>query len=230
MVKKRLIVGFGTVAAIAVSFAAPAGAHVTADPDTAPANSYATVFFQVPHGCNGSATTKIAMQIPDGVTSVKPEAIASWVATTSTTPLATPVTAEGREVTTRVNEVSWTGGPLSNDQFQRFGVSMKLPDSKAGTELAFPVIQTCVQGTTSWTDIAKSGQPEPDHPAPMLTLSAAASSDQHGSSMTSDTTDTHDSTSPWTWVALALSAVSVAVAAGTAIGLTRKTGNQTPAA
>jgi uncharacterized protein YcnI len=192
--------------AAALTLATPAFAHVSTTPSEAPAKGYATVFFQVPHGCNGAATTKVAIQIPEGVSSVKPEAVAGWTAASVTTPLATPITVEGKEVTTRISEVTWTGGPLANDQFQRFGVTMKLPDKAAGTDIMFPTIQTCTTGSTSWTDVVEKGKPEPAHPAPMITLTKATA-DGHGSESAHDATSSTDHTATTVaWIALGLGA------------------------
>ena len=180
---------------------APAGAHVSPSPGEVPAGGYSTVFFQVPHGCDGSPTTKVAIRIPEGVSAVKPEVVAGWTASTTTAALAQPITMHGKEITTRVSEVTWTGGPLADDQFQRFGISMKLPDDEVGTELAFPTVQTCVPGSTSWIEIPEEGKAEPDKPAPMLTL-AKASGDGHRHGGGSMDHSEHNNVETVAWIGL----------------------------
>jgi uncharacterized protein YcnI len=143
--------------------AAPAFAHVTANPGEAPAGGYAFLNFRVPHGCDGSPTTKVAIHIPDGVVSVKPQEVAGWTIDMAKGPI-TPYESEGTTVSEGVKDVSWTGGPLPDEHVQQFGLSVKLPD-KANETVYFPVVQTCQQGVTRWIDIPVAGQDEPEHPA-----------------------------------------------------------------
>jgi hypothetical protein len=53
--------------AIALSTASPAGAHITLENREATVGSSYKAVFVVPHGCAGSATVKIRVQIPDAV-------------------------------------------------------------------------------------------------------------------------------------------------------------------
>src|SRR5690606_33630364 len=66
--------------AVAGMLAVPAmaAAHVTAAPTEAPADSYAHLDFSVPHGCEGSPPTRIAVQIPESVPSVTPQRNPFW--------------------------------------------------------------------------------------------------------------------------------------------------------
>ena len=57
------------VGTLAISQAA---AHVTLENREATIGSSYKAVFVVPHGCAGSATVRIAVQIPDGVIAVKP--------------------------------------------------------------------------------------------------------------------------------------------------------------
>jgi uncharacterized protein YcnI len=70
----RLLAGalFALPAAIPALVPAPAQAHVTVDPVAAPAGSYVRVALRVPHGCNGAATTRITLDLPEGIYSAKP--------------------------------------------------------------------------------------------------------------------------------------------------------------
>ena len=51
---------------------APAGAHVTITPEATAAGSFTVVTVSVPHGCEGSPTTKVAIQIPEDILAVTP--------------------------------------------------------------------------------------------------------------------------------------------------------------
>ena len=58
--------------------ALPAAAHVTLDPTAAPAGSYVRAAFRVPHGCAGAATTRITLDLPEGIYSAKPMPKPGW--------------------------------------------------------------------------------------------------------------------------------------------------------
>jgi uncharacterized protein YcnI len=179
------------LAAIAAAVLAPAAsAHVTANPAEAPAGGFTMISFRVPHGCEESATTRLSIQIPEGVVSVAPEAVPGWEVETVEGPYDEPVQLHGEEVTEGVKEVTWTGGPLDAHQFLDFGLSMRMPEAE-GETIYFPVVQTCEQGETSWITIPVAGEEEPDTPAPGVTLLAASGG--HGSSTGSAGSD--DSTS-----------------------------------
>ncbi len=57
--------------------------------------------------------------------------------------------------------------------------------------LVFPTIQTYSDGTeVKWIQQSFTGQPEPDHPAPQLTLASAKAAKKSSSSSSSSTTKT----------------------------------------
>ena len=75
MLKTCHSLSYATVAMLAVS---SASAHVTLENRQATIGSGYKAVFAVPHGCAGSATTKIRVQIPEGVIAVKPMPKAGW--------------------------------------------------------------------------------------------------------------------------------------------------------
>jgi uncharacterized protein YcnI len=173
-----------TAAALATSgllgLAGPAQAHVSPSERTAPAGSYLTFALRVPHGCTEDGnTTKVEVQIPDGITSVTPEVVAGWTIARTLEPLDPPIDdGEGGQITERTSVITWTGGPLAHDQLEQFGLSVKLPD-EPGTIL-FPTIQTCDNGqSTAWIEATPAGGAEPEHPAPAIEVTAATE-DEHG--------------------------------------------------
>ena len=178
-----------TVAAVAASFllASTAGAHVSPQDPEAASGSYFTTAFKVGHGCDGSPTTKVAIKMGDGVTSVKPQPVAGWNLTTTTRELDPPIDNHGTMITETVDEVIWEGGPLPDDELQMFWISMKLPEGEAGTAVEFPVVQTCETGETAWIEPIVEGQDEPEHPAPVIVLTGAAD-DAHSDGAATTTT------------------------------------------
>jgi uncharacterized protein YcnI len=134
-------------------------------------DSYAKVTFRIPHGCDGSATTQITVQIPEGVLSVKPQVHAGWTISTKKITLNPPVMSHGQNVSEAISEVSWKGGPLSDEYMDEFSMSLKLPD-RPNARLIFPVIQDCEKGSSRWIEVATSEHAahEGKFPAPALTL------------------------------------------------------------
>jgi len=167
-----------TLVGVALVAAPAAGAHVTANPTTAPAGGFAMIAFRVPHGCEESPTTKLTIRIPDGVVSVTPQAVPGWTVETTSGKLSEPVELHGETVTEGVKTVTWTGGPLAAHEFTDFGISMALPDRPAGTMLYFPAIQQCAEGVTRWIQIPVEGEEEPEEPAPGVELTAAESHEE----------------------------------------------------
>ena len=195
--------------------AVPAGAHVSPSETSAPAGSYLKFELRVPHGCGDTGnTTKVEVQIPDGIFSVTPQVVAGWTITKNLEALEEPVAdGHGGEYTERVDTVVWEGGPLANDQLEEFGMSVKLPDT-VGETIHFPTVQTCDDGETAeWIQIAAEGEDEPDSPAPAIALTEASGDghsggDSHGgdaaeedleatpASTTGSASDGHDGTDP----------------------------------
>ena len=76
-------------------------------------------------------------------------------------------------MTEAVSQVTWSGGTIEPGQFQQFTVSVGLPDD--ADELEFKALQTYSDGTVvRWIEAETPGGAEPEHPAPVLTLTAAA--------------------------------------------------------
>src|SRR3546814_20751607 len=61
-----------------LSLAATAQAHVTLEQPEAAAGSTYKAVVRVPHGCEGEATLKVRVQIPEGFIYVKPQPKADW--------------------------------------------------------------------------------------------------------------------------------------------------------
>lgn len=135
---------------IAALLAAPlAHAHITVAPASAPAGAYQTLVFKVGHGCAGSATTGITVQLPEGVN-------------------AKPMPKPGWTIALAPREISWRGGPLPDAYYDEFTIQAKLPDAPG--RLVFKVGQQCEKGRTDWADV----NPESKTPAPVLEVTPAA--------------------------------------------------------
>ncbi len=158
---------------LAILTASPAAAHIVLATPQADSGAYYAGFFRVSHGCEGSPTVSIRISIPEGVESAKPQPKPGWTLTVEREDLARPIQGEGGPVTSRVTAITWTG-ELADDQFDQFGIMMKLP--AAAGPLYFPAQQTCRDGARDWVQIPADGQAwgALESPAPVLTLSAPA--------------------------------------------------------
>jgi periplasmic copper chaperone A len=120
--------------------------HVVLENKTAVTGSTYKAVFQVGHGCGGSPTTGLAVQIPPGFEAVKPHAKAGWTITT-----------QGN------TSVTWLASSkeaaLPSAHFDEFVLRGKLPD--AAGPLWFKVLQTCDDGVSkssnNWTDVPLTG-------------------------------------------------------------------------
>ena len=166
-----------TSGALALAAFSPASAHVTLSQTIAPAGSMFTGYFRVGHGCAGSATTALRLEIPPDVMGAKPQPKAGWTLKIDHEQLATPLAGEGgRTITQRVSAVTWTGGPLPDDEWDEFGLAVKLP--KRTGVVAFTATQTCEQGQEQWSELPTPGQTgHLSHPAPIITLRPADGDD-----------------------------------------------------
>ena len=170
-------------AALLLTAATGASAHVGVTPDKTAANSYALLTFGIPHGCEESGTTKVAITLPAELNDAQPTVNPNWTVEKVTEQLAEPKKlADGTSITKRTSQIVYTAKSLlAHDLRDALVLSLKLPDA-AGTTLYFPTLQTCETGQTDWSEIAKDGQ-DPHSlktPAPSMTITEAASADGHG--------------------------------------------------
>jgi uncharacterized protein YcnI len=168
---------------------------------------------QVPHGCNGSPTTKLSMQIPTGVEDFKPQPVAGWTLSSTTRKVDPPQTIDGDTITETLDTVTWTASPgnaLPDDQMQDFWFTAQMPKEKVGTVIAFPTVQTCEQGEVQWIQPSQEGQAEPENPVPAITLTAADSAATTTAQPTSSSSSSSDSTTKTlAIIGIALGAVAI---------------------
>jgi uncharacterized protein YcnI len=135
-------------------------------------NGYKAVF-RVPHGCAGSTTTAIRVQIPEGYVGVKPMPKPGWTLHMVKGKYAKTYKPYGHAISEGITEIDWTGGNLPDDNYDEFVMSGYLADSlPTGEKLYFPVVQECEKGVNRWIEKPAEGA-DPDsveHPAPAVKL------------------------------------------------------------
>ncbi|MFF9626610.1 YcnI family protein [Streptomyces griseosporeus] len=175
----------GALAATAVlALSSPALAHVSVQPEGAAAKGgYAVVDFKVPNERDNASTTKLEVTLPTDhpLASVMPQPVDGWNVEVTKSKLAKPLEMHGEKITEAVSKVTWTatGKGIQPGYFQKFPLSVgKLPEDT--DQLVFKAIQTYDnKEVVRWIEVPQEGQDEPENPAPVLTLSAAAD-DEHG--------------------------------------------------
>ncbi len=139
-----------------------ATAHIVLAHPRAAAGSHYKAVFQISHGCGGSPTNKITVQVPDGVSSVKPMPKPGW-----------SLSVHGESA------VSWSGGTLVDAHYDEFVMLIKLP-ARPGTAY-FKVVQECEKGRQEWVQVPGQDKPAAGirYPAPALTIEPAAIEHAH---------------------------------------------------
>ncbi|MDG5806957.1 YcnI family protein [Streptomyces ossamyceticus] len=185
--KASRIAAVGALAGSAVLvLSGPAFAHVSvAAEGTAAKGGYATVNFKVPNERDNASTTKVEVNFPTDhpLASAQPEAVPGWKIKVTRAKLDKPIELHGEQIDEAVSKVTWTatGKGIEPGYFQKFPLSLgQLPEDT--DELVFKALQTYSnKEVVRWIEVPQKGQEEPEHPAPVLALSAA-SGDHHGAS------------------------------------------------
>lgn len=150
-----------------------ASAHVTIGDVEQTPGAYTVLTVSVPHGCDGSATTGVRIQMPEEIPAVTPTINPGWDVDVVMTDLDEPIEDDhGAQITERAAEVVYTTDtPLPDDRRDAFELSVQMPDLP-GETLYFPTIQTCEDGETGWVEIPGDGVDahDLDEPAPAVTL------------------------------------------------------------
>jgi uncharacterized protein YcnI len=170
---------------------APAWAHVTVQPGEVEGGGFSVVSFRVPTERDNDYTTEVQVLLPKDqpVGSVRTRPVPGWEVATKTRTLDEPIDMFGEEVDEVIAEITWTatGEGIAPGQFEDFDVSFgPLPESG---EMVFTAIQTYDSGeVVKWNEVAVDDSAEPEHPAPVLTITAPA--EDAGSTSTDTGTET----------------------------------------
>jgi uncharacterized protein YcnI len=208
----RFALRAGTVtmvaAGVALVGAAPAFAHVTAQPGKAEQGGYTVIAFRVPTESDTAGTVKLEVKLPldHPVTSVRTTPRPGWTATMTKTTLNPPIQSNGRTITDTVSTVTWTADPgtrIGPGEFAEFPLSLgPLPTDT--NQLVLPAVQTYDDGeVVAWDEPPAADGSEPERPAPTVTLSPPSAGDADvATSTTGGTTTTSaaggtDTTARW---------------------------------
>jgi uncharacterized protein YcnI len=169
MIRRALVAV--AVGAVVLAVAAPAGAHITVEPSQAPKGSDAVLAFTVPNELENANTVRVEITFPTDhpIADASVEPLAGWTATVQRTKAPKPIQTDNGDVTEMVQSVTWSGGEIKPGEFQEFKVSVGLPSD--ADSLEFKAVQTYSNGQiVRWIEDSPPNGPEPDNPAPVLTL------------------------------------------------------------
>lgn len=180
---RRIVLASAMAGAIVCSLASAADAHVSIDPPSAPQGSTVKLSFLVPNEENKATVTKVQIAFPTPPEAPIPGvAVAQkpgWRSTVTTKHLAKPVTTDDGTISDIVSEIDWVAitpaSAVKPGEFGEFSIDADgLPDAK---QVVFKAVQTYSTGTiVRWIDPVTGGT-EPEHPTPILELTAPAGSD-----------------------------------------------------
>lgn len=197
----------GTTAVLALAVATPAFAHVTANPATLQKGGYGVITFRVPDEDETANTISLTVTLPPDhpFSSVRTTPIAGWTATPNEIALNPPLKDDdGNQITKTIGSVTWKANPgnkIAPGQYLDFPLSLgPFPDDVDAIRM--PAVQTYDNGqVVNWSDPPNADGSEPEHPAPSVTLSAAAAEGaSHGPTATATAADapaSDDTTARW---------------------------------
>jgi periplasmic copper chaperone A len=194
------VLGTAALAALMMSIvvAGTASAHVSVSTTDAAPGGYGKFTFRVPNESDTASTVALRIQIPEqaAMTSLRTQPIPGWTVTRTTTDLAKPLEFQGETITSYVSVIEFraaAGGGIGPGEFQEFALSGgPFPEAD---QLTFPAVQVYSDGSeTAWIEPSVEGQAEPEHPAPVLDLAAAAagSSGATGSAGSAEAGHSHE--------------------------------------
>jgi len=166
----------GMALIIAVGFHTPARAHAVFQNPEARQNAFYRAVAMITHGCNGSPTKEVTITIPEGAIGARPLVKPGWTISTKRGAYARSYPFVHGEIKEGVQQITWSGSLVPDDEFDEFTFLVRLSDAFApGTRVFFPVDQICESGAHHWTQIPAQGQDAHSlkEPAPAILVLAA---------------------------------------------------------
>jgi periplasmic copper chaperone A len=156
-----------TSAALLACAAFNASAHVVLEQRSAAAGSYYKGVLRITHGCEGSATTRVTVQLPEGFRGAKPMIKAGWAISAPKIKLTQPYESHGKQITEDVSTITWSGS-LPDALYDEMAFMGRLPEAPG--KLYFKVLQECEKGRHDWSAIPAEGKKLSDYPEPAAEL------------------------------------------------------------
>jgi len=153
-----MTIRFSALIAAGLLMSSAASAHILLEGKQAAVGADYKAVFVVPHGCAGSATIKLRVQIPEGVIVSQALPKAGWDLETTNGKYAGEYDYHGAKASEGIKEVAWSGGKVLDKTREEFVIETFLTNGlKPDTTLYFPVVQECEQGISRWIEISRDG-------------------------------------------------------------------------
>lgn len=175
--RSRLLAVTAASIALLLGAAGAAQAHVHVFPDATTSGGDAQLTFRVPDESDTLSTVRIVVTLPQDrpFTEVYTRPVPGWTSTVTEAPLPTPVNVAGATITKAVRTLTWTaaaGAGIGPGHYQEF--AMAVDELPAPGLVTMPVDQYYSDGSVvHWNEPPAAGQPEPEHPAPSFSITAA---------------------------------------------------------
>lgn len=137
------------ISMLMLALPAVASSHAIILETDAESGSYYKGVIGISHGCNGSDTTKVTIDIPYGVRGAQPMPKPGWKLDIVRSELEKPYNSDGKVVTEDVTQITWYGNTLDDEHYDEFAFRGQIGVG-TGTRLYFPVRQECVVGELNW--------------------------------------------------------------------------------
>jgi uncharacterized protein YcnI len=221
------------VTASLLLLAAPAGAHVTVDPPSAPQGGTVKLSFLTPDEEAPATVTEVQIDFPvppaTPIPTVTVEPKPGWTFKLTMLHLAKPLVTDDGNITDVVSGIDWkannAAAAIGPNEFGEFTIDADgLPDS--GTQVVFKALQTYSNGDiVRWIEPVPATGDAPEHPTPILELTKADGSSAAAATTTAAAVgSTKDSSARTIGIAaLVVGVLALLVAAGALVGKRRTT-------
>jgi uncharacterized protein len=179
---RRIVLASALTGAMVCALAAPAAAHVTVDPPSAPKGATVRLSFLVPNEEPKATVTKLQILFPTPPETPIPGVAVGqkpgWTSKVTKKHLAKAIVSPDGTITDVVSEIDWVAStPTAAVKPGEFGEFTIDADGLPADESAvvFKAIQTYSNGAvTRWIDPVTPNGPEAVHPTPILELTGPA--------------------------------------------------------
>ncbi len=137
-------------------WSAPLAAHINPDPALVPSGERTVVSLQIGHGCDEEPTVSLRLK---------------WDPSLNAEGVSDDIFAASSDSEDSSVIVMTATTPISSEEPAPFQVAVT-PET-AGT-FTLPIIQECTTQTNPWTEVESSESPEPEFPAPQLSVTGGA--------------------------------------------------------
>jgi uncharacterized protein YcnI len=155
-------------------------AHASLEVKEAQKNSTYKAVMRIGHGCEGSPTKVVRIQIPEGVIKVKPKPVAGWSISIKNAEYKKTYDYHGKKINEGVREIVWSGGNLPDNYYEEFIFRARITNAfNPGETVYFPTIQECEEGEILWIQIPAENQDAHDLKRPSPSLKIVKSKQHH---------------------------------------------------